>query len=216
MAQVRPQGPTLASSNGPPIPSRFAAHIDLLVSLHLWSWPALSLAIQNGWGGDHQVSADKRDWLAGAVSDLLISSPSQITDVADLEEVLLQVMLDEFEIVVDDGSADETARKIWASAEKVQKGEVKELEEMYAIWHEKRGTGGDKATGIMRGEDKDGDETDWDNEDDEEEEWNGLEDKGDVDMAEAPQLVDAAKQKQRIEPEVDEDGFTKVVAKKKR
>jgi pre-rRNA-processing protein TSR2 len=189
------------------MPSDLNAQIDLSVSLHLFAWPALTLAVQNAWGGDKQMSSDKRDWLAGAVSDLLTSNPPQIADVSDLEEVLLQVMNDEFEIVVDDGSAEEVARKIWGSAEKLQAGDVTDLTEMYTRWQEKQAKGGEKLTGFVRGEDKEGDETDWDDGDDEEE-------YEDVELTDAPSVP--AVPKQKAEPEIDEDGFTKVVGKKKK
>ncbi len=114
---VQPAGQS--TSLNPSVPLTLSAQIDLLVALHLWSWPALTLAIQNNWGGSPQVSKDKRDWLAGAVSELLTSSPPQLADVGDLEEVLLQVMTDEFEIVVDDDSAEEVALKIWSGMRKV-------------------------------------------------------------------------------------------------
>lgn len=216
MAQVRSQGPSVAPAPVQALPSKITAQIDLLVSLHLWSWPALTLAVQNGWGGSQQVSTDKRDWLAGAVSELLTSNPPQLADVADLEEVLLQVMVDEFEIVVDDGTAQEVASKIWTSAQKVQAGDVKELEELYKRWQQNKAEGGDKVTGIVRGEDKDGEETDWDEEDEDEDEWNGIEDKADVDMAEAPELAQRSEPKPKPVAEVDEEGFTKVVSKKRK
>ncbi|KIW94842.1 uncharacterized protein Z519_04820 [Cladophialophora bantiana CBS 173.52] len=205
----------------PPTPSSpLSSQIDLLVALHLWSWPALTLAIQNSWGGSAQVSNDKRDWFAGAVSELLTSSPPQLADVSDLEEVLIQVMLDEFEVVVDDGSAEETAQKIWSGATKLGGGDVSELNELYAKWQEKQKNGGDKVVGIVRGEDKEAEDTDWDDDDEgseEEEEWNGFPDRPDVQMDDAPSIIDIDwKPKQKPEPEVDEDGFTKVVSKKKR
>jgi pre-rRNA-processing protein TSR2 len=206
MAQVRSNGPTPAAPAAT-IPSDLNAQIDLMVSLHLFAWPALTLAVQNAWGGDKQTSSDKRDWLAGAVSDLLTSNPPQIADVSDLEEVLLQVMNDEFEIVVDDGSAEEVARKIWGSAEILQGGDATELTEMYAKWQDTQTKGGEKLTGIVRGEDKEEDETDWDDEDDDEE-------GEDVELMDAPSVP--ALPKQKVEPEIDEDGFTKVVSKKKR
>lgn len=216
MAQPNQSG----SQSTPPYapPSQLSSQIDLLVSLHLWSWPALTLAIQNAWGGSAQVSNDKRDWFAGAVSELLTSNPPQLADVGDLEEVLLQVMIDEFEVVVDDGSAEETARSIWSGATKLVGGDVSELNDLYAKWQEKQRKGGKEVVGIVRGEDKEAEDTDWDDDDDSEdgEEWNGFPDRADVDMDEAPALVDSAKSKQKIEPEIDEDGFTKVVSKKKR
>lgn len=212
MAQVNGFGPEAVAQ---PTPTQLSVQIDLLVSLHLWSWPALTLAIQNAWGGSSEVSSDKRDWFAGAVSELLTSTPPQLADVADLEEVLLQVMVDEFEVVVDDGSATETAQGIWSGLTKLRSGDVTELHEMYIKWQEKQKKGGKEVVGIVAGENKEAEETDWD-ESDEEEERNGLPDRADVDMDEAPPLVNASQPRQRVEPEVDEDGFTKVVSKKKR
>ncbi|RMZ86996.1 hypothetical protein DV736_g5779, partial [Chaetothyriales sp. CBS 134916] len=162
----------MAATTQPP-GNNLPTQVDLLISLHLWSWPALTLAIQNAWGGSPQVSRDKRDWLAGAISELLTSEPPQLHDMSDLEEVLLQVMVDEFEVVVDDGSAEETAAKIWKGVGRLRTGDASELQELYRRWVDKQ--------------EKDVDE--------------------DVDMGEAPPLL-----KQKIEPEIDEDGFTKVVA----
>lgn len=163
------------------------------------------------------MSNDKRDWFAGAVSELLTSSPAQLADVSDLEEVLLQVMVDEFEVVVDDDSAEETARNIWSGVNKLKGGDLVELNELYAKFQEKQKKGGNQVTGIVRGQDQEAEDTDWDDSD-EEEEWNGFSDRpaADVEMDEAPPLVDAGIPKQKVEPEVDEDGFTKVVSKKKR
>lgn len=174
----------------------------------------MTLAIQNGWGGSPQASADKRDWMAGAVSELLTSAPPQLSDVDDLEEVLIQVMLDEFEVVVDDGTATETAVKIWKGTQKLKMGDTAEIEELYRKWEDKQRTGGEKVNAV-RGEDKDGEETDWDDTDGEDEEWNGFADTADVHMQDVSSPVDS-KPRQKIEPEVDEDGFTKVVSKKRR
>ncbi|KAK5058775.1 hypothetical protein LTR84_011039 [Exophiala bonariae] len=207
-----------------PAPTDLTSQIDLLISLHLWAWPALTLAIQNSWGGSAQVSHDKREWFAGAISELLTSSPPQLADVADLEEVLLQVMVDEFEVVVDDGSAEDTAREIWAGVTKLHAGDASELTALYGKWQTKQAKNGGKEVveGIVRGEDKEADDTDWDDSDDDGDEWNGFPDKPatnrdvDMDMDEAPPLVEASQPRQKIEPEIDEDGFTKVVSKKKR
>jgi pre-rRNA-processing protein TSR2 len=123
-------------------------------------------------------------------------------------------MLDEFEIVVDDDSAEEVARNIWSSAEKLQKGELGDLEALQAKWQERQAKGGNSLTGIVRGQDEDGNETDWD-EDGEEEEWNGFDDHPDTEMRDAPLSLEE-KPRVRTEPEIDEEGFTKVVNKKKR
>lgn len=203
MSSIRQNAPVAAPTSTISIPAKLSAQIDLLVSLQLWSWPALTVAIQNAWGGSPQVSKDKRDWFAGAVAELIVTN--QLQDISDLEEVLLQVMVDEFEVVVDDDTAEEIARKIWKGCEKLKDGDVSEIEELYKKWEEKQGTG-EKRIEIVRGEDQ-GSEDEWDDEDDEE--WEGLDD-GDVVMAEVTE------KKEKIQPEVDEEGFTKVMSKKKK
>lgn len=191
------------------IPATLPARIDLQIALTLWSWPALSFAIANAFGGSPEISVEKREWLAGAISELLISTPPQLHEVADLEEVLLQVMNDEFEVVVDDGSAAETAQQMWSGCEKLAKGDTTELESAYAKYLEKQKSGQKEQLKFVQGNDEEGEETDWD---DEEGEFNGFDD-DDVQMNNTPQLV---QKKEKPAPEVDEDGFTTVVSKKKR
>ena len=207
--------------------------ISLLVSLHLSAWPALSQAVSQQWGSTSPAeSRDKRDWFAGAISDLITPKfdvnptttkvskvgKAQLEDVGDLEQVLEQVMGDEFEVVVDDGSIEMVARRIWAGRERILRGDLDEVRRLHGEWRESGGKG--KAV-FQRGEDDEGRETDWDEDDDEDgsgegegEEWNGFQDRdGDAQMDEAPRLVDVLKEKP--EPEVDEDGFTKVTRRKR-
>lgn len=194
------------------------AQVDLLIALKLNLWPALTIAIQNGWGtSSPQISADKRDWLAGAVSDLF--AQKQLRDVEDLEEVLEQVMSDEFEAVVDDGTLEEVARGIWKGRERILKGDGSEVTQLMASWEERKRKGGDKVVAVAQSGEEDVASTSGD-EDGDEEEWEGFEDATgqpkDVDMDDAPTLIDVSNGKTKPEPEIDEDGFTKVVSKKRR
>ncbi len=190
--------PVPASSSAP---SPTAAKIDLLISLQLHSWPALTLAIQNHWGGP--TSNDKRDWFAGAVSELIANG--QVLDVEDLEEVLIQVMLDEFEVVVDDDSPAELAASIMKGRQRILQGDHSELDQMLTRWEEKQKKGQEKVLFKRVEETEDSQDTDWESSDEDE----------DVNMEDAPQLVTAPKP-EKSTPEIDEDGFTKVVGKKKR
>lgn len=178
------------------------------MALHLW--PALTLAVQNNWGGPD--SADKRDWFAGAIVDLFpdISklAPSALSaqpqsndepDQIDVETVLLQVMLDEFEVNVDDESAFEVAENIMRVRGGCLRGKLDEADDLRRRYEAGKGK---KVVGVQ-GQDEDH-ETDWDTEDDSDES-----EENDVEMGDAP----APKEKQ--EPEVDEDGFTKVTRKKR-
>ena len=179
-----------------------AAKIDLLISLHLHSWPALALAIQNNWGGP--TSNDKRDWFAGAISELF--SNGDVVDADDLEEVLIQVMLDEFEVVVDDDSPAEVAASIFKGRQRILQEDCSEVDQMLAHWEEKQKKGQEKLPFKRVEEDDDGQETDWES---------SVSDEDDIVMDEAPQLVHATRQ-EKPAPEIDEDGFTKVIGKKKR
>lgn len=107
-------------------------------------------------------------------------------------------MEDEFEVVVEEGDP-----SLWKVAEQIVRirrecaaGEFGSVETLRAQWGENKG----RKLEARRGVDED-QETDWDSD-----ESGGA----DVDMDEAPALV-----RERAEPEVDEDGFTKVSRKKK-
>ncbi|KAK3905041.1 putative 20S pre-rRNA protein [Staphylotrichum tortipilum] len=215
----------------PPSPATCQTNFEQAVALSLNLWPALTLAVQNNWGGSD--SRDKRDWFAGAVVDLFADlstlSPAQLLllqqsqnapqsqqtqtqsqsestdpDQEDVESVLLQVMLDEFEVNVDDDSAFELAEQVVRLRGECVRGRFDGVEALRRRWE---GSAGKKVV-MKQAENKDDEDTDWDSEDDDDEE--GGED-GDVEMGEAPPAL----VKVREEPEVDEDGFTKVTRKKR-
>lgn len=191
--------------------SRFEQSVALSLNL----WPALTLAVQNNWGGDD--SADKRDWLAGQVVEqfpsLVPSPPTTASskqqddaveepDAEYVEELLLQVMLDEFEVNIDDDSAFDVASEIVRLRAQCAKGNFEDVDKLLARWQARKGT----KVVFTQGKDEDND-TDWDDTD-------GDDDDGDEEMDEAPALVAAPEKKEKQAPEVDEDGFTKVTRKR--
>ena len=188
-----------------PQPNNPAAYLDLGITLAIHNWPALTMAVQSNWGGP--TAGDKRDWLCGAISDMINERPE--TDSEDLEDVLGQVMNDEFDVVVDDESAVPVAAKIMEVRALVARGEFGPIQEMWETWQKKsQQKANNAAAAFKQVEAKDEDqETDAEEDDDD----GGA--NGDVDMGEAPALVRAPKEK--AEPEVDEDGFTKVIGKKR-
>ncbi|KAK2599245.1 hypothetical protein N8I77_011015 [Diaporthe amygdali] len=203
--------------------SRFEQGVALSLNL----WPALTLAVQNNWGGAD--SADKRDWFAGQVVEQFppftataANGTSQAQtqtqqqqqqqngnqeepDAEYLEELMLQVMLDEFEVNVDDDTAYDVAAEIVRLRGQCARGSFDEVDRLLARWQARKG----EKVHFKHGEDQDA-ETDWEDDDDEE---NGSEDE---DMEDAPALVEtaAAPKKDKAPPEVDEDGFTKVTRKR--
>ncbi|KAF3761369.1 hypothetical protein M406DRAFT_333435 [Cryphonectria parasitica EP155] len=213
------------------------SRFEQAVALSLNLWPALTLAVQNNWGGPD--SADKRDWFAGEVASQFPAFTSSTSsqqappppppppqqqqqqkqkqkkeedddepDAEYIEELLLQVMLDEFEVNVDDDSGFDVAVEIIRLRGQCAKGSFEEVDKLLARWQSGKGA---KVEGALfkKGEDQDGD-TDWDDTDGDDDDDD---ESGDEDMTDAPPLV-AAPKKEKAAPEVDEDGFTKVTRKR--
>jgi pre-rRNA-processing protein TSR2 len=113
-------------------------------------------------------------------------------------------MGDEFEVALDDHSEVLVAERILLIWEETSRGEFGTVDKMLERW---RAGGAGKVEGVrVGGEDGDDSVDDESGEDEDEDE--------DVEMGDAaPELV-AAKEKKG--PEVDEDGFTKVPARRKR
>ncbi|KAF9876261.1 pre-rRNA-processing protein TSR2 [Colletotrichum karsti] len=202
------------ATTGPITAEACQSSFEQAVALSLHMWPALSLAVQNNWGGPD--SADKRDWFAGAVAELF-PTYSKVTngqavpaanaveepDTEYVETFLLQVMVDEFEVNVDDETGFDVAERIIKLRADCAKGKFDAIDDLRQKWDSRKGA---KVEGLYKKMESGDQETDWedDSEDDEDE---------DVDMDEAPQLVSAPKEKPQ--PEVDEDGFTMVTKKKR-
>jgi pre-rRNA-processing protein TSR2 len=164
------------------------------------------------------ASSDKRDWLCGAVVDLYppftaaslaatAATAGSEHDNEYVQEFLAAVMEDEFDMVIDVGDPG-----LWQVAEQIVRvrrdcaaGVFANVELLGRRFAEK---GGKVDAVKLEGGSEDEDE---DDEDDEGEDDG--DDGDDVDMDEAPPLVKAPRQK--VEPEVDEDGFTKVTKRKR-
>jgi len=95
-------------SNPSPPSSIFLSFAKGVVA-RLALWPALQIAVQNGWGGPD--SAQKRTWIASVIVDTFEVQPTP-PDAEYIEEMLLQIMDDEFETIVEDGSSESVAKDI--------------------------------------------------------------------------------------------------------
>ena len=158
--------------------------------------------MQNSFGGPD--ASEKRDWFAGQISELLTSEPDAGVDY--LEEFMIGVMNDNFDVRIDDGSAEEIAATIIGVKKLCLQGDFGMVDDMYERWVQKQRNGGEKKIAVKHVERDEDEDEDWDSEDDEDEE--------DVDMEEASELLKVPKEK--VVPKVDEDGFTEVVGKKRR
>lgn len=178
---------------------------DLSIALTLATWPALTHAVQNSWGGPQ--SSDKRDWFAGAISELIGNTPD--ADIEYVEEFLLQVMNDEFETNLEDGSGEEVAAKILGFRKLTLQGNFAMVDDIYSRWEQRQIRGAETVSFkyIETGEDEDdmdegGDELEREPSD------------KDVELEQAPVLVYISKEK--AQPKVDDEGFTEVVSKRRR
>ena len=114
-------------------------------------------------------------------------------------------MLDEFEVAVDDDSALLVSEQIMRARTECLRGKFDgEVAGLRRRWSSKKPN---EKIEFKLVEDKSGEDTDWDTDDDEEE---GDSDE-EMEDGQAPQLTNTKK-----EPEVDEDGFTTVVSRKKK
>ncbi|OCH87093.1 hypothetical protein OBBRIDRAFT_689997, partial [Obba rivulosa] len=158
-------------------------------------WPALRIAVDQSWGGPE--SAEKRTWLASVLVDAF-EEQDPAPDVTYVELTLLQVMEDEFETVLEDGSAEAVAKDVVRLWEEVQAGRsegVLAFEEQAEKIRGKR----------IQVEEGAAEDSDWEDDSD-------LDEEGEEEGAEddTPALLDNQQGSKRPEPEVDEDGFTTV------
>ncbi|KAF8906274.1 Pre-rRNA-processing protein TSR2-domain-containing protein [Gymnopilus junonius] len=184
-----------ASTVPPPTSVLFARG----VIARLATWDTLRVAVQESWGGPG--SSAKRTWLASEIVDAF-EQQSPVPDDQYIEEMLLQVIADEFDAIVEDGSGESVAVdivRLWEETRLGKQDLVTKFEE---------------ATEKLKGKKMIVEETEdeeW--EDDEDEEGEGDE----TDENEPPQLIERSLPRNpKPEPEVDEDGFTLVKGKNRR
>ncbi|KAK8116039.1 hypothetical protein PG984_012541 [Apiospora sp. TS-2023a] len=197
-------------------------NFEQAVALSLNLWPALTLAVQNKWSENSADDPeDVRAWFVGAMIELFPDfvklaqfetangdkkkKPAELEEpeLEDVEGRLLQVMEDEFTVVVDDDSGYEVAQQIVglrAACIKSQHATIDEVEQLRQRWTSKKG----QKVAMQQGPEQD-QETDSEEDD--------SEDDDDTNMDEAPALVSTAP-KEKPKPEIDEDGFTMVSKKK--
>ncbi|KAI5291384.1 hypothetical protein KEM54_005086 [Ascosphaera aggregata] len=187
-----------------------SANLDLGVSVILYNWSALTIAVQNQWGGPK--SAEKREWLCGEIPEILRTRPE--TDDIDMEEILLNVMMDEFDVAVEDDSGVAVAEEIIKVRDWCARGEFDKVKAMWEEYEKKQKKSSQVKVTQQKTENDDDDDDD-DNDDNNNE--NGEDDDEgakDIEMTDAAPAARSPRQK--IEPEVDEDGFTTVVNRKRR
>ncbi|QLQ79926.1 hypothetical protein HG537_0C05750 [Torulaspora globosa] len=110
------------------------ARFELGVSMMVYKWGALEVAVANNWGGP--ASAEKRDWITAIVLDLF--KDGKYVDAAMIEETLLYAMIDEFDTNVEDESAMPISVGIIEIYKQCQLQDYSAVEELYNSWLEKQ------------------------------------------------------------------------------
>ncbi|XP_041037341.1 pre-rRNA-processing protein TSR2 homolog [Carcharodon carcharias] len=89
----------------------------------LEAWPALQVAVENGFGGAY--SQQKADWMVSAVAQYF--SDNVDLESEEVEELMADMIYNEFDTVVEDGSLSEVALQIWTFFGLCQRGQEAEV-----------------------------------------------------------------------------------------
>ena len=119
---------------------------------------------------------------------------------------MLEVLEDEFGIRLEDESEVAVAKEIFTLRKEVGEGNFATVERLQSKWEARKGK--EVVTGNVQVRETN-QEGEWDSGDEESDE----DADGDVEMGDVPALVPA---KPKLAPEVDGDGFTKVLGKKRK
>ncbi|PVU94072.1 hypothetical protein BB561_002814 [Smittium simulii] len=100
----KPNNKSLNYSTFMPLPKPIHPNKQAFIegtSLILKNWTALQIAVTQGWGGPD--SSEKRDWILDVMVDTFDKKGSKI-DEDYIDDLLLQIMSDEFNCVLEDDS----------------------------------------------------------------------------------------------------------------
>ncbi|QLL32406.1 hypothetical protein HG536_0C05750 [Torulaspora globosa] len=182
------------------------ARFELGVSMMIYKWEALDVAVANNWGGP--ASAEKRDWITAIVVDLF--KDGKYVDAAMVEETLLYAMIDEFDTNVEDESALPISSKIIEIYKQCRLQDYSTVEELYTGWLEKQNnaeTSQSKVV-VVQEDPLNPDVSSSEESAEEEDEQEQAEDAEDADV----EMADSRPN----QPVVDEDGFELVQKKGRR
>lgn len=166
----------------------------------------MQIAVENGFGGVH--SQEKAEWLEGAVEDYFIRNAD--LEQEEVEDFLGELMTNEFDTVVEDGSLPQVSQQLQTMFGHFQRGDGAALREMASHITQKKCKV--TATAVMTAKETDEDEVDADSV--EEMEVTAMNDGAATDGV-RPQPEPSDPNSQTIkEEDIVEDGWTIVRRKK--
>ncbi|KAI5610504.1 pre-rRNA-processing protein TSR2-like [Silurus asotus] len=166
----------------------------------LETWPVLQIAVDNGFGGLY--SRQKADWMADAVQQYFHDNSDLEQD--EVEDFLSELMNNEFDTVVDDGSLPQVAQKVCEMFQQCKQGNLAEVKQQIRTLVQKKTSGRAKATPMKP-------PTEENSEDDDNEESMECDESGSSAAVKQQQPSSSVPTQ---EEEKDEDGWTVVCRKK--
>ncbi|KAG7472678.1 hypothetical protein MATL_G00111420 [Megalops atlanticus] len=167
------------------------------------TWPVLQIAVDNGFGGVH--SQQKADWMVDAVQQYFHQNAD--LESYEVEDFLADLMNNEFDTVVDDGSLPQVALQVCQLFKQCEQGKLSEVRGQIAQLTQKKNAGRAKATPVQTPADEE--------EEEESEEEDGGEPMECEGAAEGKPSAVPSKEKDPPPPiSPEEDGWTVVRRKK--
>ncbi|XP_062855289.1 pre-rRNA-processing protein TSR2 homolog [Trichomycterus rosablanca] len=114
------------------------------VRVVLEAWPVLQIAVDNGFGGVY--SQQKADWMVDAVQQYFHDNRDLEQD--EVEDFLSELMNNEFDTVVDDGSLPQVAQKMCVMFQQCQQGQLAKVKEHISQLTQKKAAGRAKVTPV--------------------------------------------------------------------
>ncbi|KAG0300193.1 hypothetical protein BGZ98_009373 [Dissophora globulifera] len=173
------------------------------------SWTALKLAVDGQWGGHD--SDEKQAWFIDTIVDYFSQNGKKV-DTFDLEDILIQIMNDEFSIMLEDQSEQHIAKILEQLFLECTHGKYDLVQTLKQDSQKVSGAlknSQSQKKAKQEGDDEDEDSSD-ENDDDSDDDGEG---DMDVEMGESSSSASAPARK---EPIIDEDGFETVVKKGRR
>ncbi|KAG0013983.1 hypothetical protein BGZ80_010736 [Entomortierella chlamydospora] len=189
-----------------PHPNQVAFREGVTYLFH--SWMALKLAVDGEWGG--QDSVEKRDWFIDTIVDYFGQHGKNV-DTFDLEDILLQIMNDEFSILLEDQSEQHIAKILERLFLECTHGKYDLVQTLKQD--------SQKVSGAFKESksQKAGDDDDSSDDDEDDDEGEGGEGSGDMDVEMGESSSSSAPaRREKPEPIIDDDGFETVVKKGRR
>uniref|UniRef100_A0A060T8U8 ARAD1D05610p n=1 Tax=Blastobotrys adeninivorans TaxID=409370 RepID=A0A060T8U8_BLAAD len=175
---------------------------ELGVCMAMYNWEDLTLAVENQWAGSE--SSDIRDWMVGAIVELF---EDNYTDAGEIETRLLQMMQDEFDVDVQDGSGEVVAQQIVNIYRQCAEENFSTVEKLFSQYQEREEK---KSKGLLKPQIvKPQTEAGEDDDSEEEGEWEDDDAQNSSGPSQTPTNEAAG-------PIVDDDGFELVQKKNRR